>query len=391
MNDFSFHVPTHIIFGRDSISKTGPEIKRLGGQRVLIVQDGGAYLKETLAAVYSSLSGSGLSVLEMEEKATRPALSLVLKGVDFCRENKVDFILAVGGGTVMDTAKGIAFMAENPLPLTDWVLYRKFSDKCMPCGCVVTLSGTGSEVSGTAMIMDDTGETVIKYPLFQESLKFRFAVMDPTLTFTLPLRTSLAGAFDAVTHVMEHYFNGPSGYDLQDRLCESIMKSILINMKAVCSAPRSYEVRAQLQMAATLANSTLPGLGCDSDWAVHYMENPITTATHELHGATLAAITVAWMKYCHLRDLPKAVNFALRVMEVPAGGSDEETAMAGILALEQFLEEVGLPIRLGEIGIREEDLEKMAGRALVTSGKDTVGGVSRLTEEEVVEIYKIAL
>ena len=390
MKDFSFCVPTRFIVGKDSPAHVGEQIAAYGGHRVLIVDDGGSYLTELLKTVRASIAREGLEAYEIEHKAVSPRLSIVMEGVRFCRENDIDFILAVGGGTVMDTAKAIAFFCENDGDLTEYVLYRKASPKCRKMASVVTLSGTGSEVSATAMIIDDRQDPPIKYPLFQESLRFLFSVMDPTLTCSLPMRTTMAGAFDAVTHVMEHYFCGESGYDMQDRMCEAVMSSIMNNMRAVKENPSDYGTRAQLQMGSTLANSTLLGIGCDSDWAVHYMENPVTTLTHNLHGSTLAIISVAWMRYCFRRDLPKAVNFAVRVMGVVPQATDEQTAIKGIDALEAFLQEMELPVRLSEIGITPDLFPVLADRALQTAGSERVGGVSHLTREEVIEIYRLA-
>ena len=390
MKDFSFCVPTRFIVGKDSPAHVGEQIAAYGGHRVLIVDDGGSYLTELLKTVRSSIVREGLEAFGMEQKAVSPRLSIVMEGVGFCKEHCIDFILAVGGGTVMDTAKAIAFFCENDGDLTEYVLYRKASPKCRKVASVVTLSGTGSEVSATAMIIDDRQEPPIKYPLFQESIRFLFSVMDPTLTCSLPMRTTMAGAFDAVTHVMEHYFCGESGYDMQDRMCEAVMSSIMNNMRAVKENPSDYGTRAQLQMGSTFANSTLLGIGCDSDWAVHYMENPVTTLTHNLHGSTLAIISVAWMRYCFRRDLPKAVNFAERVMGVVPQATDEQTAIKGIDALEAFLREMGLPVRLSEIGITPDLFPVLADRALQTAGSERVGGVSHLTRDEVIEIYRLA-
>ena len=390
MKDFSFCVPTRFIVGKDSPAHVGEQIAAYGGHRVLIVDDGGSYLTELLRTVRSSIAREGLESFDIENKAVSPRLSIVMEGVRFCKENDIDFILAVGGGTVMDTAKAIAFFCENDGDLTEYVLYRKASPKCRKVASVVTLSGTGSEVSATAMIIDDRQEPGIKYPLFQESIRFLFSVMDPSLTCSLPMRTTMAGAFDAITHIMEHYFCGESGYDMQDRMCEAVMSSIMANMRAIKENPTDYETRAQLQMGSTLGNSTLLGIGCDSDWAVHYMENPVTTLTHNLHGSTLAIISVAWMRYCFRRDLPKAVNFAVRVMGVAPQDDDEQTAIKGIDALEAFLKEMGLPVRLSELGIKPDLFPVLADRALQTAGSERVGGVSHLTREEVIEIYKLA-
>lgn len=390
MKDFSFCIPTRFVVGRDSASQAGDLIRQYGGRKVLIVDDGGSYLAALLENVRASIKGAGLEAVQTPFKAVSPRLSIVMDNVRLCREEDIDFILAVGGGTVMDTAKAIAFFCENDGDLTEYVQYRKASPRCAKVASIVTLSGTGSEVSATAMIIDDRSVPEIKYPLFQESIRFLFSVMDPSLTCTLPMRTTIAGAFDAITHIMEHYFCGPSGYDLQDRMCEAVISSIMANMRAVRENPSDYGTRAQLQMGATLANSTLLGVGCDSDWAVHYMENPVTTMTHNLHGSTLAIISVAWMRYCFRRDLRKAVNFAVRVMGVKESGSDEETALRGIDELEAFLREVGLPTRLNEIGVGPEMFGELAQRAFQTAGSETLGGVSHLTRDDVIRIYELA-
>ena len=390
MKDFSFCIPTRFVVGKNSASQVGELISQYGGHRVMIVDDGGAYLAALLDNVRASIKGAGLEAVETPHKAVSPRLSIVMENVSLCREKGIDFILAVGGGTVMDTAKAIAFFCENDGDLCEYVLYRKASPKCMKVASVVTLSGTGSEVSATAMIIDDRTVPEIKYPLFQESIRFLFSVMDPSLTCSLPMRTTIAGAFDAITHIMEHYFCGPSGYDLQDRMCEAVISSIMVNMRSVKENPSDYGTRAQLQMGATLANSTLLGIGCDSDWAVHYMENPVTTMTHNLHGSTLAIISVAWMRHCYRRDLQKSVNFAVRVMGVEKTASDDETAIKGIDAFEAFLKEVGLPVRLSEIGVGPDKFADLADRAFVTAGSKTLGGVSHLTRDDVLRIYELA-
>ena len=391
MKDFSICIPTRFVVGRGAAAGTGREIVRCGGKRVLLVHDGGSYLKELLETVADSVREAGLALWELPEPALSPSLSLIRRGVAFAREKEADFILAVGGGTVMDTAKGIAFLAANEGELEEYVLYRKESPFCLPCGCICTLSGTGSEISATAMILDDGAEPPIKYPLFQESLRFAFSILDPALTLKLPMKQTLSGAFDAFTHVMERYFNGESGYDMQDRLCEGMMRSLMENMREVVKNPEDYEVRAQLQMGATLANSNLLGLGCDSDWAVHYMENPITTATHQPHGWDLAIIAPAWYAYTWRKDVKKYAQFARRVLGVPRGESPEAEAAAGAEALKIFLKEVGMSVSLASIGIREEELPDFVERAFATAGAERLGNISRLSREEVLAIYQIAL
>ena len=390
MTDFKFCIPTTFVMGEDSWNKTGSLIKEVGCNKVLIVWDGNDFLADLVKKVICSIEKEGLTVLQMDKKATRPLYSLVLDGAAFCIENEVDFVLAIGGGTVMDTAKAIGFFASNAVDIKDYALYRKFSPECLKLGSIVTLAGTGSEVSATAMIIDDREEPSIKYPLFQDSMRFNFSIMDPSLTYSLPIRHTLAGAFDSITHIMEHYFNGPSGFDLQNRMCEAVMKSILVNMKKIIEKPDDYETRAQLMMGSTLANSTLLGLGCESDWACHYMENPVTTYIHCLHGEGLSVIVPAWMRYCYKKDLDKAVRFATSVMDIPNAEDQEAVALDGIRALETFIKEVGLPLTLGDLNVSSEMYESLANNSITTCGQDKVGGISCLTKDEVINIYKIA-
>jgi len=387
MVDFTFCVPTRFVFGKGSVVKVGEEAARYG-KRILIHHDGGDYLLALLEEVRRSLWEAGLEVFELSGVVSSPRLSLVLKGAELCRKENIDCILAVGGGSVMDSAKAMAFMAVNEGDFTEYVSYRRQSEKCLPVGCVVTLSGTGSEVSNTAMIVDDTRDPIIKRPLFQDAIRFRFAILDPSLTASLPIRQTLSGAFDAITHVMEHYFCGDS--ELQDRLCEAVIIATMNNMRAVIDRPEDFEIRAELQMAATLANSGLLGVGGPSDWAIHFMENPITTATHQPHGSTLAIIVPAWMRYCFGRNLKKHAGFARRVMGVDPGGTDEAAAIAGIDAFEDFLAKIGLPTRLSQIGVTPEQFARFARLAAETAGKDRVGAISRLTVPEIIEVYKLA-
>ncbi len=387
MIDFTFCVPTRFVFGKGSPSKVGEEAARYG-KRILIHHDGGDYLSALLGEIRRSLAEAGLEVFELSGVVPSPRLSLVLKGVELCRKEHIDCVLAVGGGSVMDSAKAIAFMAVNEGDFTEYVSYKHRSEKCLPVGCVVTLSGTGSEVSGTAMIVDDTKDPAIKRPLFQDAIRFRFAILDPSLTASLPMRQTLSGAFDAITHVMEHYFCSDS--ILQDRLCEAVITATMDNMRAVIDRPEDFEVRAELQMAATHANSGLLGIGGPSDWAMHYMENPITTATHQPHGSTLAIIVPAWMRYCFERNLKKHAGFARRVMGVAPGRTDGAAAIAGIDAFEDFLAKIGLPTRLSQIGVMPERFAGFARLAAETAGSDRVGAVSQLTVPEIIEVYKLA-
>lgn len=389
MLDFSISIPTRFIFGSGSLDSIAGEIKK-HGSRVLLHHDGGSYTGGLLLRIKACLREAGLTFFDISSGLSEPKLSMVLQASALCEENGIDFILAIGGGSVMDSAKAISFVSRNEGDFLDYVSYKKQSDNSIPTGCVVTLSGTGSEISKTAMIVDDLSEPRIKHPLFQESIRFKFAVLDPSLTLTLPMRQTLSGAYDAVVHLLEYYFNDEAGTDLQSRLCEAAVFTLLDNMVKVKEDPGSYAVRSQLQIAATFANSGIFSVGCPSDWAMHYIENPITTATGSPHGSTLSVISLAWMRFMLRRHINKAVRFAENIMRVNGGGDEYETAMKGILKLEGVLERLGLPTRLSHIDIRQSQFQRLAEMAMKTSGQAHVGGVSRLSVPEIVEIYKLA-
>ena len=390
MLNFELEFPTKLIFGKGSVDKVGKEVAKYG-KKVLIHHDGGDYLKELLGKVKGLLEAEGLTVLELGGVIPNPRYSLIQKGVELCRKENVDFVLAIGGGSVMDSSKSIAFFSKNDGELADFAHYKKMSPECLPLGTIVTMPGTGSEISNNAMVVDDRTDKLIKYPLFQGAFRFKFAVMDPELTYSLPVKQTISGTFDILSHTMERYFNGENRANLANRLCEANMLTIMDEVRKVIKDPRNYEARANLFLAATIGNSPIIEMGAASDWAVHNIENPITSSFQKTHGSTLAIITPAWMRYVYKRDLPKYAEFATRVMGVSADFYDlETTALRGIEALEQFIKEIGLPLHLSEIGVTEDCFEEMADHATVDIGVERVGMVSQLTRDEVLEIYQLA-
>jgi alcohol dehydrogenase YqhD (iron-dependent ADH family) len=255
MQNFEFEFPTKLIFGKGSVDKVGKEITKYGVKKILIVDDGGDYLKGLLGKVKSLLETEGLTVLELSGVVPNPHYTLIQKGVELCKKEKVDFVLAIGGGSVMDSSKAIAFFTKNPGDLSEYDHYKKLSPDCLPLGTIVTMAGTGSEISNNAMVVDDRNDAFIKYALFQDSFRFKFAIMDPELTYTLPLKQTVAGAFDMISHTMERYFNGENYVDLPNRLCEANMLTIMEQVRKVIKDPHDYEARANLFLTATIGNS----------------------------------------------------------------------------------------------------------------------------------------
>lgn len=390
MLNFELQLPTKIIFGKGVIDNVGKEIKA-NGKKVLIHHDGGEYLKKLLDQVKGKLKEAGLEFIELGGVVPNPRYTLIQKGVELCKKEKVDFVLAIGGGSVMDSSKAIAFFSKNEGELADYASYKKMSPECLPLGTVVTMPGTGSEVSYNAMVVDDRTDVLTKYPLFQKSFQFKFALMDPEITFTLPLKQTISGTFDIISHTMERYFNGENHANLPNRLAEANLLTIMEEIRMVIKNPTDYEARANLFIASSIGNSPVLELGSASDWAVHNIENVVTTTFQLTHGSTLAIITPAWMKYIYKRDIPKFAEFATRVMGVQANFYDlEETALRGIEAFENFIKEIGLPTRLSEVGVTEDKFEYLADHATKYIGVEKVGMVSQLTRDELIKIYQLA-
>lgn len=390
MLNFELEFPTRIIFGKGSIDNIGKEVSKFG-KKILIHHDGGDYLDGLLGKVKTQLEAEGISFLELGGVVPNPRFTLIAKGIELCKKENIDFVLAIGGGSVMDSAKAIAFFAKNEGDLADYSHYKKLSPECLPLGTIVTMPGTGSEISNNAMVVDDRGDVFIKYPLFQNSFRFSFAIMDPELTYTLPLKQTISGSFDIISHTMERYFNGENSANLPNRLCEANLLTVMEEVRKVIKNPKDYNARANLFIAATMGNSPFLDMGVASDWAVHNIENPITTTFQKTHGTSLAIITPAWMKYVYKRDLKKFAQFATRVMGVQADPNDmEKTALRGIEAFEAFIKEIGLPTRLSEIGVTEESFEELADHATVDIGVEYIGMVSKLTRDELIKIYQLA-
>jgi len=355
---------------------------------VLLHHDGGEYLHGILDEVKLSLREAGVSIVELGGVLPNPKMSLMEKGIRLCREQGIDCVLAIGGGSVMDSAKVIAFCAVNDGDITSYASYRNLSQRCLPLGAVVTTPGTGSEVSNNAMAVDDRSEPWIKYPIFQDSFRFKFAILDPALTFSLSPKQTASGAMDILSHTMERYFNGTHFADAPNRLCEANIQTTMQAVRAALQNPNDYEARANLMFASSLAQSGLLNMGVDSDWAVHGIENVVTTTFGQTHGVVLGVLTPAWMKYVYKRDVAKFAQFAVRVMGAGLDFFDlEKTALYGIDLFSDFVRSIGLPQTLHELGVGQKDFTMLAGLA---TREGPVGAVSKLNMEDVLQIYELA-
>lgn len=389
MENFRFLSPTQIIFGRGVEEQAGTEARKLG--RKILLHYGGGSIKRTglYDKVVKSLREAGVEFIELGGVKPNPRLSLVHEGIKLCRENKVDGILAIGGGSVIDSAKAIGIGVPYEGDVWDFYSGKALPKATLPVGVIVTIAAAGSEASNSSVITNEDGW--FKRGLNSDLTRPVFALMNPELTFTLPPYQTASGAADIMAHVMERYFTNTKNVELTDRLCEGVLKTVINNLPLALAQPDHYEARAELMWAGTLAHNDLLSTGRIGDWASHKIELELSGLYDVPHGAGLAVIFPVWMKYVYRHDLERFVQFAVRVWNVEPDFKDpERTAREGIARLTRFFKENGLPTTLAELNIPADRLEEMANKA-TDYGKKLLGQFVKLTTEDVLAIYKAAL
>lgn len=388
MINFEFSNTTKIVFGRDTEERVG-ELTAAHGKKVLLHYGGGSIKRSGLYdRVVESLEKAGLSIVELGGVQSNPRVSLIREGIKLCREEQIDFILAVGGGSVIDSSKGIAAGTYYEGDVWDLYLRKEPVGKCLPVGVVLTLPAAGSESSPASVVTNEDGWW--KRDIDSLDLRPAFAILNPELTFSLPPYQTACGATDMMAHVMERYFTTTEHVELTDRMAEAIMKTIVNNAPRLIEEPRDYDTRAEIMWAGTLAHNDLIGTGRAQDWASHMIEHELSGIYDIAHGAGLAIVFPAWMKFVYKKDIPRFAQFANRVFGIEINTRDlEETALAGIRALEDFFRSLKMPIRLSEADITDEHFEEMAEKA-TDHGSKTVGDFVKLKKEDIVSIYKLA-
>jgi len=387
MQNFVFQNPTKIIFGKGTEQRVGEQVKERG-EKVLFHYGGGSIKKYGLYdRVVDSLEEAGVDFLELGGVQPNPRLSLIKEGIELCREEGVDFILAVGGGSVIDSAKAIAVGLPYEGNVWDFYSTEKEVEEAAPLGAVLTIPAAGSESSPSSVVTKEEGE--YKRAISSELIRPRFAILNPEVTFTLPDYQTVCGAADIMAHVMERYFTKEEEVGFTDRLCEATMKTLIKNVPRVLRDPEDYGARAQIMWASTVAHNDLLGTGREEDWASHAIEHEISGIYDVAHGAGLAVVFPAWMKYVYEQDVARFAQFAERVWGVETDFfSLEETALRGVRELEDFFQEVGLPTRLEDMDVGEEKLEEMASKC---TEDGPVGNFAELEESDVLEIYRMAV
>lgn len=392
MLNFDFYAPARILFGRDTEKEAGSLIREYGFRKVLLHYGGGSIKKSGLYdTVTASLKDAGIEYVELGGVKPNPRLSLVHEGVELCKKEGVELILAVGGGSAIDSGKAIAMGVYYDGDI--WEVYNtgKAIEKALPVATILTIPAAGSESSGDTVITNETSER--KYGYGSPKLRPLFSIVDPSLFFSLPENQIANGVADMMSHVFERYFTNTTHTDLTDGLCEATLRTIMKNAPAVYANPRDYEAWCEIGFAGTVAHNGLVGMGREQDWACHDMEHELSAHYDVAHGAGLAVLTPAWMQYVYRDNINMFVQFAVNVMDVRASYRDQDAIVReGIRRLEVFFRGLGLPGTLAELGIGEDKLERMAKKCtrFAEGNESPKGGLKKLYWQDVYEIYKLA-
>lgn len=391
MNNFTFYSPTYFVFGKDEEYNTGKYVKRFGGKKVLIHYGGGSVVRTgLLERVKDSLIAEGIEYVELGGVKPNPRSGLVYEGIELCRKEGVDFVLAVGGGSTIDSSKAIAAGAVYEGDFWDYYMGKPV-DKALPIGTVLTIAAAGSEGSPDSVITKEEG--MLKRGASGEAYRPAFSVLNPALTQTLPPYQTAAGITDIMAHLFERYFTNTTDVEVTDRMIEGLLMTMIHEAPKVIANPDDYQARANIMWAGMVAHNNCCGVGRDQDWASHNIEHELSAMYDCAHGAGLAVVFPAWMTYTMNHDVMRFAQLANRVWGCAMDFQHPEvTAKAGVDALKNFLRSIGMPLTFAEIGGRVEDIEAMAHTACYGNGNDgTLGGFVVLNEEDVANIYRLTI
>ena len=392
MRDFIYYTPTEVVFGRNAEEQVARLVRKYGGTKVLVHYGGGSVKRSGLLdKVCGLLSEEGLDYLLLGGVVPNPRLALVHEGIELCRREGIDLILAVGGGSVMDSAKAIAYGVPYEGDVWDFFCGKAKPASALPVGVVVTNPATGSEMSDSCVITNEAFKDKRGYssPLG----RCRFAVSNPSLTFTLLPYQTAAGVADIMMHTMERYFSNDMDMALTEALAEALLRTMKENAYRVLANPADYQARAQIMWGGSLAHNGLTECGMLRDWANHKMEHELSGLFDVTHGAGLTALWPTWARYVYKSNVERFVRFAVNVMGVPSDPSDPEgVALKGIAAMEHFYKEIGMPVSIPELlgrPVTDAEIAELARRCS-HDGTITVGNLRILNQEDIAAIYRLA-
>lgn len=391
MNNFTYYTPTKVVFGKDSEAQLGALIKEQNCHKVLLHYGGGSARRSGLLdRIEKHLTEAGIQYVELGGVVPNPHLSLVYKGIELCKKEGVDFILAVGGGSVIDSSKAIGYGVFNGGDVWDFYNFKRTPEGCLPIGAVLTIAAAGSEMSDSSVITNEEGG--IKRGCNSNYCRLKFAVLNPELTMTLPAYQTACGCADILMHTMERYFNQAKNMELTDGISEALMRTVMKNAKILVNEPDNYDARAEVMWAGSLSHNGLTGCGTDGgDWATHKLEHEIGGMFDVAHGAGLTAVWASWARHVCKERIDRFEKFAVNVMGVTPQTDAEETALAGISAMEDFYRVIGMPTSLTELGIAPTDAQitEMAEKCNVAA-KGNLGKVKHLEVSDMTAIYQAA-
>jgi alcohol dehydrogenase YqhD (iron-dependent ADH family) len=390
MNNFVFQSPTEFVFGKETENRVGELCHKYGATKVLIVYGGGSVVRSgLLERVESALHKSGIAYMGMGGVQPNPIDTTVYSGIDMARKNTIDFLLAVGGGSVIDTAKAIA--AGVPYEGDFWDFYSGKSkvEKALRVGVVLTIPAAGSEGSGNSVItkVDGLHKISLRVP---EHLRPAFSIMNPVLTYTLPLKQTVAGICDMMVHISERYFTNTEEVETGDRICEGLYKAIVEEAPKVMAHPNDYDARANIMWAGMIAHNWTSAFGMQECWCSHFMEHEISAVYNVTHGEGLSVIFPAWLTYMAQHNVHKPYQFAVRVWDVPEGTDKEAVSLEGVKRLKAFWHSLGLPLSFKELGIENPDIDLLV-RKLHEDKGPLVGSYMQLTSKETRKIFELAI
>ncbi len=391
-NNFNFYSPTEVIFGKDTHRETGKYIRKYGGSRILILYGSErVFTTGLMGEITESIKKEGLTFSFLGGIVPNPHLSKVYEGIGLGREMQADFLLAVGGGSVIDTAKAVAYGLAEPEEDV-WTLFEhtRTAKKCLPTASVLTIAAAGSETSMSAVITNE--KTKEKRAYDDDLSRPRFAVMNPELTLSLSDYQTESGCTDILMHTMERYFTNGGNMEITDSIAEGLMRTVIANAVILHGNPQNYDARAEIMWAGSLAHNNLTGCGNDGgDFATHMLEHEIGGMFDVTHGAGLAAIWPSYARYVYRDALPRFVKFAVNVMQIEREHTDEETALKGIEAMEKFYHDINMPTNMRELGVQptDEQIHEMAvGAARACGGSK--GSARVLYQDDMEKIYYMA-
>lgn len=394
MKNFNYYAPTQVAFGRNTENQVAELVKKYGGSKVLVHYGGQSAIRSgLLAKVEQILTEAGIAYVKLGGVKPNPRLSLVRKGIELCKEENVDFLLAVGGGSVIDSCKAIS--SGRFYQGDVWTLYehKDHATQYLPIGCILTIPAAGSEMSNGSVITNDEVESWLKKDYCVDEFRCKFAIMNPELTFTLPAWQTACGITDMMMHTMERYFSKDDDMETTDAIAEAILRTCMKEGPLALANPTDYTCRANIMWAGTLAHNDLTGCGTTGDWATHNIEHELSGLFDVSHGAGLAAVWGSWARYTRNENLPRFARFAHNVMGIDTTNmSDMEASETGIKAMEQFFRSIGMPTDIHTLvgkDITDAEIEEMAQKC--TNGDTTtIGGLKILHAADIVKIYQMA-